>query len=505
MQMTRLGTSLTVNAHCRRTARLRNTSPTPSQLQTTSLVDDNYLDDNKYSPLADDHPFFDPNPAPPAPSASSLPVSAPSPADSAPSPSMSTSSPPLPSPSSAARSLPSPTVLDLPPSPTLTALPHSDDIEMDDPKPPATFTAPTRVQWLAAKATCKDKNPHRQRTVDDKQATTQHSDFQAVHTGWTVPILPNHVVLDNVEEPIQEAVHDTPKNLLAVIPFCNGVVLTDKYKNLRADILTVIELVAGKGKVKGKVTLIQPQAKVTTQETWRGAGKPNKFTPPIALIARCSDAEARTKLTDQATFSRDHGLAFHVTVFDATRHLRPTGSHRMTPDLCRLPRTPEPGQGQRRAQAPRPPRPWHAGHQLRPPELPHTLDPKLWDDIRAAARKITFTDDLEAFIPHANALSGHNTCANCKLDCHPKYSCTFTVRNTAWWGPVNLTHMIRFIKGTGTSDDDSEGDHLGVPRTRTGQGRTDHAQVDATVDASSRYKQKWIDLLQHQRYIPKNT
>jgi hypothetical protein len=96
---------------------------------------------------------------------------------------------------------------------------------------------------------------------------------------------------------------------------------------------------------------------------------------------------------------------------------------------------------------------------------PCTKDAKLWDDVRSAARTLTYTDNLEAFIPHVNASAGHNICADCKLDCHPKYNCMFTVRDKSWWGPLDLLSALRDLRG-GASDDDGEGDRRGAPRGR---------------------------------------
>ncbi|KAJ7224053.1 hypothetical protein GGX14DRAFT_556942 [Mycena pura] len=493
-----------------RPRRRRDPSPTPARLQTTSLVNDDCPedDDADYSPLGDDHPFFLPNPTQSPPS---HPFST-SAADLAPSPSESASSPPPASPSPAVQSAPpspSLTAHGLPPSPTLTATPHTDDAQMEDIDTPPAFAAPTRATWLITEATHKADNPHRPRVIDNEQATTQHSDFQAFHPGWTDPILPDHVLLDNVDDPTQKAIRANPEKFLAITPFCSGAVLTEKYKNLRTDTLKVIELLVG----KDKVTLIQPQIKSATKDIRRGSGKVNKFAPPIVLIARCSDTDARAKLIGQATFGRDHGLAFHVTPFSAECLSWAIGFFRtditdttevavrrltyavyyalQNPDevkdaskiLALLDRA-----TQGTSSAPRDRRTLEWALTLDARFIPHpenpvfvlmakpcTKNPQLWDELRAAVRKVTYSDDLEAFIPHANAMSGHNNCADCKLDCHPKYNCTFTVRDKAWWGPADLTHALRYIKGgDDASDDNSEGERRGAPRMRTGRGRGDY-------------------------------
>ncbi|KAJ7215037.1 hypothetical protein GGX14DRAFT_563065 [Mycena pura] len=197
-------------------ARHRNTSPTPTRLQTTSLTDDEYLtNDLEYSPLDENHPFFLPNPTPSPPTFARA-------ADLAPSPSASPSPLPPPPPSQPIfaplrfravaqpvqcrfRALAQPLRVHQhteppPPSPTDTAMPGADD--MDD-VVIVVFKAPTREAILAATLVGADKNPHRPSPAhnpNDPQAFAQYSSVQSNDPLWTAPVMPDHVVLENMSD-----------------------------------------------------------------------------------------------------------------------------------------------------------------------------------------------------------------------------------------------------------------------------------------------------------------
>ncbi|KAJ7276389.1 hypothetical protein B0H12DRAFT_18708 [Mycena haematopus] len=378
-----------------------------------------------------------------------------------------------------------------------------DDTPLDTPlNAPLTFTSPTRAEWLTALSKNRDQNPHRPspaHNAADPQALASWMGFQNNEPGWTTPIIPDHVALENMSDEIREAVSAAPEKFLAVTIFCGGSVLSEAYKNMRADVVAVLEEVVG----KDKLTIIRPQAKTTARGIRRGmAGKPDKFVPPRALIARCSDARAREDLTRQATYGVNHLLGFHITAFDTTvlswaigffktdiADTPATGARRLcygayqgwlrSPKLLGLiDRATQGGSTLSRDQ-----RILDFALTLDARYIPHeadpiyvlmaqpcTKDPVLWDEIRAAARMI-YVDDLEAFTPHANAASGHNICADCKLDCHPKYNCMFTVRDTAWWGPRDLTSALKDLRGGESDNSDTEGDRRGAPRGRGYGGR----------------------------------
>ncbi|KAJ7674263.1 hypothetical protein B0H17DRAFT_1140698 [Mycena rosella] len=436
-------------------------SPTPSRSLVDSLYDpkDN---DNDDSPV-EEHPFFNlsiPNP-PQSPSVDasaytpSPPVFAPSPSDSAPSPSTTTPSvPPSPSPS----------VQGLPASLSLTVTPYDDP--MDDAIPDETFKVPTHTEFLAAEPRCRDENPHRPSAAhdpDSERALTQFTGFQANDPLWGAPIIPNHVALDNMSDETQEAIRVAPDQYLAATVFCFGATLFDKHKNVRTDVLTIVEEVAG----KDTLTVIVPQTKVAPKQAWRGpAGKPNKFIGPISMLIRCSDPQISFLKTDigdkpDVTASRLHWAVYEkfTKALPAPKAAglidRATQGGNMLPhnkrfldfastfDVRCLP------------------------HAENPVYVlyakPCTKDAKLWDKIRATLR-ITYTDLLEAFVPHANASTGHNLCADRKLDCHPKYNCMFTVRDRDWWGPRSLEAILKLLRG---GDSESEGEAHSEPHPRT--------------------------------------
>ncbi|KAJ7656699.1 hypothetical protein B0H17DRAFT_1213690 [Mycena rosella] len=437
-----------------------------------SLVASTYEDDSPVEDLT----FFDlavPNPLqPPSVDASAIaaayalspPVSAPSPSSTA------QSAPPSPSPS----------VCSLSASPSRTATPHPDDDEiMNDAIVEAAFKAPTRDEFIAATPKSRDDNPHHPAAVHDPgngQAITQYTGFQASDPGWSNPILANHVLLKHMSD-------DTQK----------------EYKNVRSDSVGVLEEVAGKGNVK----LIMPQPKAASKPApkpaQRGpAGKHDKFAGLIFMLIRCSDAQIRHELTTQATFTSDRLLALHVTAFNAAQlswaisffktdidDLPDVTGNRLcwavyetltkgSPALKAASLIDRATQGgstlsrnQRFLDFANTFDVRHLPHDNNPVYVlyakPCTKDPKLWDNIRAALR-ITYTDMLEAFIPHANTASGHNLCADCKLDCHPKYNCIFTVGDRGFWGPRGLDSILKTLNG---GDSDSEGDMRGEPRPRT--------------------------------------
>lgn len=377
-------------------------------------------------------------------------------------------------------------------------MPDIDD--MDDVVAVA-FKAPTREAVLAATPVDADKNPHcpsPAHNPNDPQAFTQYSSVQSNDPLWNAPIMPDHVVLENMSDETVAAVTTAPDDYLGITTFCYGSTLASKYKNIHNDILACLEEVAG----KGKITLIRPMVKDSTQTMRRGLGgnKANKFIPPIAFIARCTDKGARDRCTDQATFGATRTLAFHVTTFDATRLSHAVGFFRT--DISDPPTVTARRlcygayEGMRKSQklfslfdrltqggssTSRDQRLANFAATFKGRFLPHaenpiyvlfakpcTTNPKLWDEMRAAMRT-TYTDALEAFVPHANAAVGHNICADCKLDCHPKYNCMFTVRDKSWWGPLDLASALKDLRG-GDSDDENEGDRRGAPRGRATRG-----------------------------------
>jgi hypothetical protein len=360
------------------------------------------------------------------------------------------------------------------------------------------FARPTRADFLASQPVNKDKNPHHPSPVhdaSDPQALVRWVGFQNNEPTWTMPVIPNHVALENVNDETCETVLANPEDYLAVTVFCGGSTLFGEYKNLRTDTLALLEEVTG----KNKIVLIRPQAKAAARSVRRGpSGKADKFVGPIILLARCSDVQARTDLLKNATYPSNRILSVHVTAFDpsvlswALMFLRTdiTDSPEVTGRrLCHavydgwtkspkmmsiIDRATQGGSKLSRDQ-----RILDFAMTLEARYLPHPEDPvyvlmaqpctkdaKLWDDIRAAARTLTYTDNLEAFTPHANASTGHNICADCKLDCHPKYNCMFTVRDKSWWGPLDLLSALRDLRGGASDDDDGEGDRRGAPRGR---------------------------------------
>ncbi|KAJ7447821.1 hypothetical protein FB451DRAFT_1188094 [Mycena latifolia] len=490
--------------------RHRNTSPTPTPSRAPSLVD--YASDLDDDARWDNLPFFQPDNDPPALSAtastSSQSDAAPSPAESAPSPAASAPSPSttVTSPAASAQSppnSPSCTARSLSPSPSLTEVLPAEDIVMDD-APPAS-TPRTRAQWLAAGPDCHNENPHRPSLLHDAgndEAATQYAGFQGNNPLWNLPVIPDHVALDNVDDATKAAIEENPGNYLAATVFCGGSTLSNRYTNLRPDTQKTMEEVTGEGVVR----VIKPQAKTTSKAPRRGGGKPDKFAPPATLIVRCSDAGARTALARQATFGRDRALAFHITLFSAACLSWAVGFFRTDINdppaltgrclafavydglkngirgapkaLALIDRATQGGSSssldQRLLSFARTFEVRYLAHDDNPIYVlfakPCTTDHKLWDAVRAAMRAVTYIDEIEAFTPHANASSGHNICADCKLDCHPKYLCMFTVCDRNWWGPHDLAGALRDIRGGGDTDEEDEGTLRGAPRGRGWRG-----------------------------------
>ncbi|KAJ6468985.1 hypothetical protein C8R47DRAFT_1078123 [Mycena vitilis] len=338
------------------------------------------------------------------------------------------------------------------------------------------FVKPSCADWLAATPDHRDKNPHRQRSNDgnDAQAQVHRMGFQSRSPEWTPPVIPMHVALENVSDEVRDEVTQNSDEYLALTPFCGGAMLFAEYKSIRADATGVLEEVAG----KNKLTLIRPLAKTAIQGVRRGA-KPDKFAPPHILLIRCSDVPVRNELLDIGTFASTRILAFHVTAFNAALLSWALGFFRTDID--------DPPEVTAR-------RLCHAVYEgwLKSPKMlslidratqggstltssarlilrRRSMDPHLWDEIRSVSRMM-YTDALEPFHPHGNAATGHNLCADCKFDCHPKYNCLFTIRDEAFWGPLDLAAALKDIRG-GASDDESKGSRRGAPRGRTSGGR----------------------------------
>ncbi|KAJ7437707.1 hypothetical protein FB451DRAFT_1416688 [Mycena latifolia] len=444
--------------------RRRGTKRSPASPTRSDLDDDTRWDDL---------PFFQPDNDPPAlcatASTSSQSDATPSPAESAPSPAASALSP--------STTVTSPTASTQSPLNSLSRTARS-----LSPPPSLTEVLPTEDIWLAAGPDCHDENPHWPSPLHDagnNEAATQYAGFQGNNPLWNLPVIPDHIALDNVDDATKAAIEENPGNYLAATVFCGGSTLSNRYTNLRPDTQKTMEEVTGEGIVR----VIKPQAKTTSKAPRRGGGKPDKFAPPTALIVRCSDAEARMALAWQATFGRDRALAFHITPFSATCLSWAVGFFRTDIDdppaltgrrlafavydgikngiqgtpkaLALIDHAMQGGSSssldQRLLSFARTFEVRHLAHDDNPIYVlfakPCTMDHKLWDAVRAAMRTVTYIDEIEAFTPHTNTSSGHNICADCKLDCHPKYLCMFTVRDKNWWGPHDLVGTLRDIRG----------------------------------------------------------
>jgi hypothetical protein len=175
---------------------------------------------------------------------------------------------PSPPPSRATTATPGPetsllAVVTLPP---IAESPASEDYPMDTDTP--IFARPTRADFLASQPVNKDKNPHRPSPVhdaSDPQALVRWVGFQNNESTWTMPVIPNHVALENVNDETCEAVLANPEDYLAVTVFCGGSTLFGEYKNLLTDTLALLEEVTG----KIKIVLIRPQAKAAARSARR--------------------------------------------------------------------------------------------------------------------------------------------------------------------------------------------------------------------------------------------
>ncbi|KAJ7126043.1 hypothetical protein C8R44DRAFT_733962 [Mycena epipterygia] len=470
------------------------------QVHPLSLYDTHGPHTNaNWSPI-EDNTFFLPNaPASPTPSSSAspaLPLESPlDPPDNTPSPSPSiasrSSSPtstlstrsrsrsaPAPSPSAATQTAP--------PSPSLTAVPDDDD-PMDTPNDTA-FRGIMREAFMAKIPAGRDINPHRPHPAhdpNDPTAIPQYTTVQMNDPTWTACVLPDH-------RRRRPTTKEKPLTLLGLVVFCYGGLLASKFKNIHAEILRPLEEVAG----KGNVTLIRPQVKEAIKSARRGLrGKADKYPPPIALLARCEDPEARARLTGQVTFAATPSVGFHCVAFDPARMSWAIGffqtdisdppevtgrclawavyeNVRDTPTLFSM--FDRATQGGSKISRDQRLLDWAATFDVR--FLPHDKTPVyvlfvqpctenalLWDTVRPALR-VTHTDDLEAFKPHGNARSGHNLCADCKYDDHPRFNCLFTKRDKAWWGPKGIDEILAELAGDGGGDDNGdEGDRWGAP------------------------------------------
>ncbi|KAJ7508052.1 hypothetical protein B0H11DRAFT_1966563 [Mycena galericulata] len=352
-------------------------------------------------------------------------------------------------------------------------------------------------------STCKDECPHHPSTAHDPdsgKALRQHAAVQANDPSRPTPIIPDHVAFQGMSAETQKEVCENPGDYLTGTIFCGGATLFDKYTNLRGHVANAIDQLVG----PGLVTVIKPQATVPDKKPRRGprgTGKVDKFASPIVLLLRVSNPVARAILIDQATLAADYLLALHATPLNPALLSWAIGFFKTDivgpPDLVgsRLcwavykaltQATPLPKaarlidcltQGQDGSALSRDQRMPNWAMTLDFRHIPHAENPVIvlfakpctknaaaWDEVRSELRTV-YTDLLEAFTPHANAAAGHNLCADCKLDCHPKYNCAFTARDRGWWGPKGLEFLLRILRGGG--DSDSEGEARGSPRART--------------------------------------
>ncbi|KAJ7110976.1 hypothetical protein C8R44DRAFT_742751 [Mycena epipterygia] len=487
------------------------TSPTKTRLETTTLVEYGYDDDDE-SPI-EDLEFFNTRPAatslvqqPPPPS-QSPPSSAPSPPNSAsaPSPSDSTSIPsphpsdsgttPSPSPSPSRSPSPTPTLKGDPPPP------NDDDDPMDDGEPPAPHVKKSREAFLAQVPAFHDENPHHPSPAHDPANDVHLGIYATVQTpnpGWELPVVAVHVGTENMPDKQVEAAKAAPDKWGLLTGFCLGSELFKNYPNVRADYLKPLMEVAGPN---AKVKLIQPDPKVPIKEVRRGktGGKSDRFLPPIGMLVRCEDPKVLKRLLIQATIASTRTTAFHITPFDVAIFSWAVGFFRTDID------DPPKDTGRRLAHAmregmeefpdaistfnratqggsdlPRDQR-FHAfadTFDVRhlPSEdvpvyvlfaKPCTSDPAAWDAIRAVMRRTPLMDDLETFKPWGNAHTGHNLCADCHLDTHPRYLCPFSVLDPSFWGPLGLNAINAELRGE-SADDEDEGSRRSAPRARTG-------------------------------------
>ncbi|KAJ7465113.1 hypothetical protein FB451DRAFT_1488298 [Mycena latifolia] len=483
------------------------TSPTKTRLETTTLVE--YEDDDNDESPIENLEFFNTQPAAPQPSLFSAPsppdsASAPSPSDSSftPSPHPSDSdTTPSPSPSlSPSRSpSPAPTLKGDPPPP------HDDDDPMDDGEPPAPYARKSHDAFLAQVPAFRDENPHHPSPAHDPASDVHLGNFATVQTpnpGWELPVIAVHVGTENMPDKQVEAAKAAPDKWGLLTGFCLGSELFKNYPNIRADYLKPLLEVAGPNT---NVKLIQPDPKVPIKEVRRGktVGKTDRFLPPIGMLVKCGDPEVLKGLIVQATFASTRTVAFHVTPFDICilswaigffrtdiddppaltgrrlAHAMREGMEEFPDAISTFDRGTQGGSDLPRDQR------FHAfadtfDVRYLPSDdvpvyvlfaKPCTSNPVVWDAIRAVMRKTPLMDDLETFKAWGNSHSGHNLCADCHLDTHPRYLCTFSALDPSFWGPLGLNTINAELRGE-SADDEDEGSRRSTPRARTGNAST---------------------------------
>ncbi|KAJ7114219.1 hypothetical protein C8R44DRAFT_881084 [Mycena epipterygia] len=252
-----------------------------------------------------------------------------------------------------------------------------------------------------------------------------------------------------MSEAAVKAVAEKPETFLGIVVFCYSGFLASKFANIHVEILRPLEEVAG----KGKITLIRPQVKEIVKAARRGpmGSKADKFPLPIALLARCEDPDARSRCITQVTFGATPTVGFHVVAFDPAHLLWCLGFFRT--DIVDPPEV----TGRRLA--------WAVYEGIRGSQTLFSMFDRATQGGSKLSLCITYTNDLEAFIPHANARRGHNLCANCKYDDHPRFNCLFSQRDKAFWGPKGIDEVLADLAGGG-DDDGDEGDRRGAPHGR---------------------------------------
>ncbi|KAJ7797872.1 hypothetical protein B0H14DRAFT_2618469 [Mycena olivaceomarginata] len=169
-----------------------------------------------------------------------------------------------------------------------------EDIDMDISSPPRTPFAgfPTADEFKASPPTEQDKNPYQKLPAfvpESPEESRVASKIQTNAGEWDAAILPWARLTENLSEAAVADMEKLPDRHLLIVPFLGGKYFNEKYGTAAApEIKEALLPLAGP---EGGLLVVALKAKDVTY-----GERDNKFTPPLAMIARVAPVAVRDKI-----------------------------------------------------------------------------------------------------------------------------------------------------------------------------------------------------------------
>ncbi|KAJ6456271.1 hypothetical protein C8R47DRAFT_189192 [Mycena vitilis] len=357
-----------------------------------------------------------------------------------------------------------------PPPPQFNAdqtLPPPEDVSMEDPET-RPFAFPTEDEFKALPVLHRDQCPHKNApaVADEGPSDLLNASLFQINTGeFPAPVIPFHIATAGLSAATCAALAKDPSRYVLLVMFLGGHYFFKQYKSVATDIQKVLSGVAPKG-----ITLSVPAPDSLVEDR-------DKYKGPIAVVARCTNAEIRDAVVRHSTYPSSTSLAFHALpvnlllmswvighfncnvagddaeIADAFRWLvaealmvGEDASLRQLVVRATQPGATETASNVRVYNVARTVFAVHVAHEKNPfwvlymkPCSPG--DQQMWGTVQSAVRNRVYSDGFHTFTPlgyKPGKIVPHPSCHMCKLDCHLAYVCKFSKAYWAWSGPPDV-------------------------------------------------------------------